>query len=111
MDAIPTDPNFTMMDLYQDIAARRRLKGEMPPSVGPEEMDPNGVYTTRELCKRFHMGQDAMRTFLREEYWLKGRLEVVKKRIPCMGSRGSMLVDAWRLLPPKEEADDPGAEE
>lgn len=107
MDAVPVEPDFTVVDLLGDI--RRRHEIEVG-RAGAAEPDKDGIYTTKELSKRLEMSVDRVRE---ELHWYdeQDRLQQVKKSIKVLGSRRTMKVDAYRLLPPPDEQQDQGQEE
>lgn len=91
-----TEPGFTLMSLYEELS--QRFKGE-------RQAEPSGraaFLTTRELAEAFGVGIDSIRAELRKIH-AQGRLEVTKKEIICLGTRGRMQVDAYRIKLETEE--------
>lgn len=99
------EPDFTVAEMAEEAVSlyeelRRRFQAEVKPDQG--KWDPTSFFTTAEFADAFGVGIDSVRKELRELLF-GGRLEVGKKQVRCLGSRGTMKVDAYRIVPLKEE--------
>jgi DNA-binding Lrp family transcriptional regulator len=80
------EPGFSLEDLYAEIT--------------PDEDNPDGAMTVREIRGETGMGEDAVRERVRK-LLAEGKLEVTKKRIVDMSGR-RMTVAAYRVKEKKD---------
>lgn len=90
-----TDPDFTMGDVWTDIAERYGLVAE------PTDDD---SLTSNEFAKKYNISRDRAMAIIHQEHE-EGRMEVTEKTIFCIGGRKTMTVPAYKALPKKERAD------
>jgi hypothetical protein len=87
------DPDFTMGDVWADLAKRYGLDGRE--AAGEE------VVTTREFAAMYGISRDKALSIIHKEY-KEGRVEVTEKRVTCIGGNRQTTVMAYRLLSEEE---------
>ena len=88
-----TDPDFTMSDVWADIAERYGLDGS---GANGEE-----VKTTKEFAEMYGISRDKALAIIHQEYEA-GNVEVTEKKVTCIGGSRSTTIMAYRFR--QEEA-------